>query len=395
MDFILYFLLRRFFVHLDMERSGIRLSKGLLLRREHYIPASAVIAAEIRRTPLLRLLKGKHVTLITLSGRISFFLGRDEIFPLIPAERYPAIRPALRSVVLGAFADTRAFSGAVVFSAAISRIGSVLGSDYYDRIIAAIDRTAAELHRLLSAIQIAVPRITAVIAVFIAAAWISAFIRNIMKYMRFSVSADRGCITVRHGVFTLYERMVVPNSLGRVTFRDNSATLFFGASPMYFLDMPILPPLSENDRRRALRALLKKELPRMEITPHKRATVGHIAIPLGWGCADIAALVLCYIEGNAVILRSLLWLGLVLCGWYCGVFYVYMKQTGISPRGGAFSARKGTRLDTVLLLESSGARRISRNPFQRYSGMCDVSFPLRMGGSLRLRGMIYGSVTRL
>ena len=69
----MYFLLRRIFLRVDLARDTVRVSKGLLLRRQFCIPFSAVTKVEVRRTPVLRLLRGKRVEISTLSGGVSFY----------------------------------------------------------------------------------------------------------------------------------------------------------------------------------------------------------------------------------------------------------------------------------------------------------------------------------
>lgn len=382
-----------------MDKGGIRLEKGPLFRRVYDVPVSAVLAAEVRRTLLLRLLRGKKITLFTLSGKVSFYLKRDEPLIFLPQKGSARFRPKFASVLFGAFTDTRAFSGMIVFSAALARVGSIFGSDYYDGIVDMINRTAAGLSDLLDTLQIAVPRITAVLAVFAAAAWVFAFLRNVMKYARFAVSADREAAVIRHGLITLYERVVVRNNLGAVTIRDTASTLLLRAAPVYFRNMMILPPLYGDIRRRAVHTLLGLKAPaEFAVKPPKRALFGHIAMPLGWGGFNLALLILTYIAGGALMLRSLLWGGLALCAWYCILYGAYMYRSGIYRNNGILfaAARKGARLATLLLpLERESLRRMERNPFQRISGMCDISFYVQGGIRLRVRNMYCRSVSGL
>ena len=58
MNFLLYFLLRRLFVRMGLTPDSISVSRGLIFRRRYEIPLSAVTRIEIRRTVLLRLLRG-------------------------------------------------------------------------------------------------------------------------------------------------------------------------------------------------------------------------------------------------------------------------------------------------------------------------------------------------
>ncbi len=399
MEFVLYFIFRRFFVKFKMDSDGILLSKGLLFRRVYDIPISAVTAFEIKRTLLLRFFRGKKVTLFTLSGKVSFYLHKNEPIPFFQTNQGGRIFcPKFSSVLLGAFAETRALSGVILFSVTLARIGSVFGSGYYDGIVNMIDRTAGNISALLDAFHIAVPRITAVIAVFVSTAWLFAFFRNIARLSRFKVCRNDN-VVITHGIVTLYERVVVPNSLNAVIIRDTAVMMLFDAAPVYCYGMMLLPPLKRKKQKSALRVLLSVSPPeRFSVRPPKKALFGHIAVPFGWGVADLTALVLVYIYGEAPILRSLLWGGLVLCIWYCTVFAIYMYRSGIYIGGGVLfcRSRRGTRLYTVLLSEKNEVyRRIDRNVFQRFSGMCDVSFYIIGRVRIRIRNIFYRVVSGL
>ncbi len=395
----MYFLLRRFFVKLKMDNGGIHLTKGLFFRRIYDIPISAVVAAEIRQAPLLRLLKGRKVTLFTLSGKTSFYLRRNEEIPFLPHLNSPAVRPKLTSVLLGAFAETRAFSGAVVFSAAISRIGTIFGSDYYDTIINAINSTAAGLSDFLEEMRFTVPRITAVAAVFVAAAWLFAYIRHVIGLSRFAVRTNGSYIVIDRGLFTLYEQVIVRNNLPAVQIKSSAVSLLFRAAPVYCFGILTIPPLREKDLRRAVSALLMAELPQdLTETPPAKALFGHIALPLGWGATFAALLTLCYIAGKAVMLRSLLWIALSVCTWYCVLYGLYMRRTGIyrTLKQTVISARKGTRLNSLILPRANEVFiSLEQNPFQRLNGMCDIRFSLRGKMRLRLRNMYLKNISGL
>lgn len=399
MEFILYFIFRRFFVDLKMDNGGIHLEKGPFFRRIYDVPISAVTVFEVKRTLLLRILGGKKVTLSTLSGKVSFYLRKKEPIPFFSAENKKAkLRPNFLSVLLGAFTETRALSGAILFSVTLARIGSVFGSGYYDSIISVIDRTAVNISVLLDAFHIAVPRVTATVAVFVSAAWLFAFVRNILRLSRFTVSRDSN-IVICHGLITLYEQVVVPNNLNAAVIRDTAATMLFNAAPVYCHGNILLPPLSTIKRERTLKVLFSVSVPEsFPVKPPKRALFGHIAIPFNLGIADAVALVLAYISGNAPVLRSVLWGGLVLCVWYCVMFAVFMRRTGVYYGSGilACSARKGGRLQTVILPQQNESyRRFDRSPFQRFSGMCDVSFYVTGKIKIRIRNISYRTVSGL
>ncbi len=391
MDFILYFLLRRFFVTISVSPDRILLSRGLLLRRVYDIPVAAVIRAEFRSTLLLRLLRGRRVTLHTLSGRAVFYLRKDEKLDfLCDIGRYPPIKPRLSARLAAAFAQTKALGGAVLFSAAIVRLGNILGSGYYNALFRLIADTAAGVDKLLSSLRLALPKITAALAVFAAAAWVFAFVRNLIKYSRFIIYPSRKAVAVRHGIFTLYETVVVPNNLNAAIKRDTPATLLMGAAPLFCGSSMIFPPLCRQKHRKAIRLLFSVPCEKFSIKPLAVALFGHIVLPLGWGGFFAALLVLTYISGSDPVLRTLLWGGVWICLWLCFVFGAYMHRSGCGSCGESLllCARSGTQLLTVYAPKKSCAYlRYDSNPFQRKSHTCDMRFYISGATRLRLRNI--------
>ncbi len=380
-------MLRRFFVSFHADRRGISLRKGLLIRRHYDIPAKAVICAEIKHTPLLRLLRGRKVTVRTLSGEVSFYLRGDETLGFLPDSLgYPAIKPRFSSVLLGAFTRTKALGGTLLFSAAVIRVGNILGSGYYDILTELIQGAAGGLAELLSSLSIAVPKIAVVLAVFVTAAWLFAFLRNLLRLSRFVISPSREHISVSHGVITLYEAVFVRNNLTSVLQRDTAATLLMGASPVFCGRTMLFPPLCREKRRKAIRLLFSAPCENFGVKPPARALLGHISVPLGWGGACAALLVLSLMFGSDPVLLTLLWGALLLSAWNCFMYGIYMRRSGMGQSRDYLlvSARKGSELHTVYAPEKSLAYiRVDSSPFQRRGKLCD--YRVRLCGRIRLR----------
>ena len=172
MNFLLYFLLRRLFVRMELTPDSISVSKGLIFRRRCEIPLSAVTRIEIRRTVLLRLLRGKRVEISTLSGGVWFYLSSRERLPFLPEYSGACVKAAPLQAIAGAFIDTRALSGVITFGLLLNRAGSVFGSESFSRIMSLMLGAAEGVTRILGELHIAVPRVTAFVVVFIAAAWL-------------------------------------------------------------------------------------------------------------------------------------------------------------------------------------------------------------------------------
>ena len=205
----MYFLLRRIFLRVDLARDTVRVSKGLLLRRQFCIPFSAVTKVEVRRTPVLRLLRGKRVEISTLSGGVSFYMKAVEHIPFLPENDGAYIRAKPFQSVVGAFVDTRALSGVITFGLFLNRIGSVFGDESFGRIMTALAGAAEGVTKLLAALHIGVPRVTAFAAVFVGVAWLFVFLGKALGMLRFRLSCESGFITVQRGILTLYELSLI------------------------------------------------------------------------------------------------------------------------------------------------------------------------------------------
>ena len=391
MEFILYFLLRRYFVKLSAERDVICLRKGLLFQRNYRIPKSSIIRADIRRAPLLRLLRGKKVILYTFAGKITFYLHRNEPIPLFSVSKgYSTIKPRFSSVLAGAFSRTKALGGTIVFSVALIRTGSVLGSGYYDVLSELIKGTAQGLEDLLSTLRIAVPRITTILAVFVAAAWIFAFLRNLLCFSRFRIYPSRNILRTSHGVITLYETLLVLNDDVPIIQRDTIATLLTGTAPVYIAGALVLPPLRSDKRRKAMRIMHMTTQEHSCTVPPPKALFGHIAVPLGWGASAAALLILTHLTGSDPVLRTVLWTALLISAWFCILYAVYMRRSGYFS-GDSYTlitARHGTELLTATIPRKALAYiRLDSNPFQRRTGMCDLHVYSRGTKRVRLRNV--------
>lgn len=399
MEFILYFVFRRFFVSLQTDRGVIRLRKGLVFRRFYDIPISAITCVSVKRSPALRLLRGRRITLRTLSGKESFYLRDHEFFELFPAHKYKGLlRPRCGSVALAALCSTRMLGGTVVFATTISRIGSVFGSGYYDGIISAIEQTAGGLSELLHSLRITVPHVTTVLAVFAAAAWAFAFLRNLLRFSRFRLRLGRGSAVITHGIITLYEQQVVSDNLGGAVTRENASALLFGAAPLYCHGVMLVSPLKRSKLAAVMRAFLGiSRLSADTIKPPRKALFGHIGVPFWWAAGNAAALLLYRTTGSDPTLRTLLWGGLGLSLWYCLLYWMYMRRSGLSRGndGLVLAARKGTAMYTVFIPQKAERIRIDRNPFQLKSGLCDVKLFCRGRISLRLRNIYHAKLSGL
>lgn len=397
----MYFLLRRIFLRVDLTCDNIAVSKGLLFRRQFCIPFSAVTKVEIRRTPILRLLRGKRVEISTLSGGVSFYMSAGEHIPFLPGYDGAYIRAKPLQSVAGAFVDTRALSGVITFGLFLNRIGNVFGDESFNRIMSALTGAAEEVTRFLALLHIGVPRVTAFAAVFVGAAWLFVFLGKALGMLRFRLSCEGGFITVQRGIFTLYECRLVRNNLTGVLRCDTLTTLLTKSAPLYAHDEMLFPPVSRRTADRILTKMCRIPPPEKEhVMPPFSALFGHCAAPLGWLGAFSAAILLTFIAEPiaADLIRSVLWCGVAVSLWFVAAYAVYMRLSWVSLCSGSagIAFRRGARLYTAVIPAEKLVLTVTgRNIFQRSSGMCDITLCCAGRKQYSLRNVPHSGVQRL
>lgn len=384
MNFILYFILRKFFVRLAYSDEKLTLTKGLFLKRIHVIPFSSVVRITCKQSLLQRLFRAKQIELFTRNGSFKFFLRRDEPVPAFHEPPAHFIKPRFREVVFGAFIDVRALGAIALFAAVMRRIGTIFGGRYLDGILALLDNAAVNVERAFAAMRVYVPRVAAVLAVFALSAWVFSFLRRLDALARFRVGRSGGqseaSVVVTSGFFTLYETMLVPNSSAAVVC-DSPVSLLFKHAPVYLRGAMIYPCADRAACFKLARILCgeraDRRMKRRMTRPPKKALFGYCAAPLWQSAGFAAALALVYAAGlpySVMLLKTALYCGLIISLYTAAVYLYYMKYSGIAADGGVclIAARRFMRLYTALLPASSvTARTVSQSVFQRCSGLCD------------------------
>lgn len=403
MEFIFFYLLRRFFIELKLSPEQAVIRKGLLVRRTSVLPLSAVTMIDVRRSLLLRIFRAKRVVLHTLGGRAAFYLRRDEPLPFVGEVKGRELRPQPRSVVFGAFTDTRALSGVVIFTLTILRLGQLPGN-YYEKLMSALVVTAEEMSKILRLFDVTIPRVTVVAAVFVSAAWLFALVRKLLRLYKFRVYISPQYVTVRHGLVTLYERTLVRNNPVPVVCCDTLSTLVTGAAPLYCHGAMLFPPTDFDARERLLRILCGiKPTRERAVKPPPRALFGHCAAPLGWLAACAGSAILLWIGeyygivGYTALLRPILWTGAAASLWHTVTYGIYMLHSFISLGDiSRITHRSGARLYTVFIPRARLAGgSIRTNPFQRRGEMCDAVLYAAQRHRLKLRNLELKHVQRI
>ncbi|MCM1166450.1 MAG: PH domain-containing protein [Lachnospiraceae bacterium] len=373
MNFILYYILRKLFIRLSFTESEIILEKGIILRRKTVLPLKSVVRVSSERPLLMRIFGAKKMLVFAVRGRITFYLKKTEELPFLPEIRSASVKPRFPEVLFGAFADTRALGGVTLLAAFLRKLGSLFGGEYFNKVTSAISDTAETLSNALSALHIAVPRITAVLAVLIPAAWSLAFARKLLRLANLRAARHGDLLRVQSGVITLYEHTLVLNSSAATI--SPLSTVLAKRAPVYVRGVMIYPAAPKAKAAKIIRALCNIPVDSGNgLKPPRSAFFGFCGAPFWWAVGFSAALALTYLSDSpAMLLKTVLYCGLTVSLYAIPLCLVYMGRSGLSvgKTSVKLSARRGLRLFTIYVPRRTIAEStLSQSIFQRRSDLC-------------------------
>lgn len=381
MKIILFYILRKFFVKLDVNRNSITLEKRIFIRKTTLLNRADIVRARTRRTLFMRLINAKEITLFTQRGKIVFYLSESETPDFLPKRGNVCLKPRFPERLFGAFIDTRALAGIAVFAVTLRKIGVIFGGSYFDGIIRAIFTTAESVTKALAIAHIVLPRTAVFLGIFAIVAWLFAFFRKILTLSHFELSSGNGSVYVKSGLITLYENQLVLNTAA-VFSRTTMFSLITNRAPMYCRGVMVFPCASGKVRGKLLRSFfgIKLRSTRSAKSP-SRAVFGQCLLPMWLFIGFSAMLALLFITGNssALITRTVLTAGIVISAYLFLLFFLYMRsaESSFSEDFLMISTRKSAALytaffPTTLISEAV----ISQTVFQQLSGLCTLKINL-------------------
>ncbi len=264
----------------------------------------------------------------------------------------------------------------------------------------AISDTAESLANVLSAMHIAVPKIAAVLGVFVLAAWTLAFVRKLLRLASFRLSRGGGLLRIQSGVITLYEHTLVLNSAAPVVVSPLSAILAKRA-PIYLRGVMIYPAVSRTRAAELIRTLCSipdDGAPRLK--PPRSSFFGFCAVPFWWSVGFTAMLALVYISDSlrsAMLLKTALYCGLIVSLYRIAVSLVCMSRSGltIGKRSVQLSTRRGLRLfEYALPIKAITENTVSQSVFQRPTGLCNFRIVTRERVRITARQLLKREIPR-
>lgn len=356
MSFILFYLLRRFFLKVEFSPDKITVIKGLGITVTSTVPLCEVVRVTVKRSLLLRLFRAKKVKIFCNNGNVSFFLKRDGDIPFLNATPTDMSRAKLSEELLGAFCDTHALGGIALLSFALIRISRLFGGEYSQRIINLLSDTSENFRNALSAIDIHLPYATVGAAVFAITAWGYGFIRKFLNLCGFKVGISGGFTVVQSGVITLYEHYLCHNSTA--IREDGLLSLIVGYAPVRMRG--VIVRLAEKR---------SKILPPTRLLWH--TLWGHCKVPVVCAVIIGGALVtvnVLFPERSGELLKSVVTSGFAAALYSVAMCAVYIRHSGLALNGDTLhiAARHSLRLYTAKVPRKSiSAVKISHNLLKR------------------------------
>lgn len=351
MRFILFFLLRRFFVRVEYDSQKITVTKGIFLIRTAVVPLCSIVRITVRRSLFLRVFRAKEVEVFCNFGSVKFFLGRDEVFQpfgILPDSALNWKSATLAEETLGAFSDTHALGGVFLFAAALARVSRLFGGEYSERVSVLLEKllsdTVNNVSGFLQSAQIFIPRAAVAAAVFALAGWVFAFSKKLLSLMRFHAAFVGETAFVKSGVLTLYEHTLFLNSAAAV-YEESVMSLLLGIAPVRVRGVILFPAVGRGSVGIVGRHSVGSPL---------RSFWGHCGVPIVIAALASVGLVCVLVFPrlrSAELLETGLLCVLVASFYSVAIRLIFIRRIGVSPNGEntAVTARKSLRLRSAVL----------------------------------------------
>lgn len=375
--------------------AGLFIRKGVLFRRQMFIPSAKIITMSVTYPFYLKPVRGVRLRVDTWAGTgkstdISLILSKkaardifksreaeleDENFSL--REYHPK---GLYITCLSAILSS-SFAGMLFFATFISQTGSLLGQEFADRITGTFER-------LTRTMAWGLPPATVALAYLIIFGWLYSFVRNLIRHGNFVVRRKKNELLIDSGVITNRRYSIRLSEINYIDIRQSLLTKLLGLYSVFVNavgygkekdDISAMIPANLWDRlQRHLHFLLPEfsASPR-QVKPNAGALFRFILDPLLPTLAiPVAGSVLAVLFPSwADFTYSITWMSMIPCLWFLTVRLLDFFSSGIGRQGDIFTLRysKGSQLHTVILPQSRISQVVLRqSPIQAFDRRCDL-----------------------
>lgn len=243
----------------------LRRKKGIIFRTETLMPIDSISSAAVETLFFLIPFKAVNIRLDTGAG---FYKSADmkllltkkeaeEIMKRIPdVKKENSIKDLPKSgavsIILFSFFFSSGFSGAVYIAAFFLKGGDIAR----DIVSLAFERVTRQAEMIYTSLLSGIPKAAAMTALLFVAAWLVSFVKNLLMYACFSISADRDFINVAFGILKRCRHRIRILHINYIDLRQNLIMKIGGAvavnisCPGYGYDshFPVLLPMSREKK---------------------------------------------------------------------------------------------------------------------------------------------------
>ncbi len=262
---IVYGYIQWHFSEISIDKNKLCHKKGVIFRKNTVIPFNSVSSAAEEILFFLVPFKAVGIRFDTGAGfyksaDLKLLVKRksaDEIMKCMPdVKKEDAVKdipkPGIVSVLLFSVFFSSGFSGVVYIAAFFFKGGDIAK----DILSIAFERVTRQAEVLYSQLLSGIPKAAAMAAFFFIGMWFISFIRNLLMYAWFKVSADGEFINVDFGLFRRRKNRIRTEHINYIDLRQNLIMKICGAftvnisCPGYGYDshLPVIFPMSRSKK---------------------------------------------------------------------------------------------------------------------------------------------------
>lgn len=382
--------LRWHFQFYRYDEQGLTVHRGILLRRTVTIPESSISTLAVEESFYLRPFRAVHLLVDTDAGPFQradcqLTLHREDARRLMEYhEREPhpqtrVYRPRWTDIAFLSIIVSNTLTGVVFLATFINKAGKILGEEFQRRLIVGLEGVAGLLAFL--------PQTGAVLALILLGGWMIGFVRNFVRFIRFTVRREAGSLTIHSGWLTRRTYSCRVDAVNFLDYRQSILTRMMGLY-MVFVQcigygkggtLAVLVPAADTGScRRTMRMLLPEMTGRpRQIRPPRGSVIRYAMIPFWASLLVPAAAVVAghFLPGWKQLIA---FLGLMLTlpfVWLLVLRIIDCCSAGIAVSSRQLTLRysRGYTLHTVIIPRKRiNYVQLRYSLFQKWAGNCDV-----------------------
>lgn len=380
-----------------LEPDGIRVRQGVLFTQERFLPYGSLSVIAMEAPWYLVPLRAVHITADTNGGfptemDFSMTVNRREFLPFLtrfcsPIQDRSDIRrvysPSSLSTAVLSLITSSSLTGVLFAATFFSGIGKVLGKRFEQMLM-------THLTTVLEWLTFGIPPFAALIAFIILGGWLVSFIRNLLRYLRFSAVQQGGVLKIQSGIFTRRVYGIAVRHINLIEMRQSLITKLLGLYSAFIHvngygkkkdELSVLMPSCRSAELTSCLSLLLLDFPvcAAAVRPKRRHLPRFLIPPLSW-IAIVGVLWFGAWSLFPSVHGIILYLGIMAelpCIWFLFVKIASFSHTGVGIEHGTYTLRYsyGYRFKTVSVPEERVVRiDVRRNVWQIASGCCDLIF---------------------